>query len=302
MSNFSHLSYKPHATEYLAHRLNEGNLVLFLGAGTSAGFGLPNWLKLVNELRIVANLPILSGEATTTNLQEAADEVEDILKGEKLSDAIRSILYKDFDSLSIEKVLDNKLLVAVTSLLMGSKRGRVTRVVTLNYDSMLEWFLELFGFIVQPIYKLPALEGSEDVRVYHPHGYIPHSSVGNDTGDQIILSQSSADRRLGSPNDKWFEMTRHILSTGVGLFIGMSENTLGDRALSPLFLHCSEQFKEVRPLGVWLLYKSEISKAKDFSRKGIVPLQINDDAEMIGFLLEICQKARLIIKKPHILS
>lgn len=302
MNNFSHLVYKPNAIEYLAHRLNQGTLVLFLGAGASRGFGLPDWLTLVNKLREVANLPVLSGNPTADELQEAADEVEDSLKGESLKEAIKNILYIGFDEIKIQQVLDNHLLVAVTSLLMGSKRGRVSRVVTLNYDSMLEWFLELFGFLVQPVYKLPVLEGSEDVRIYHPHGYIPHASLGLVSSDKIILSRSSADLRLGSQNDPWFEMTRHLLNTGVGLFIGMSENTLGDRALSPLFSHCAEQLKGTRPLGIWLLYGGEVSKGKDFSRKAIIPLSIKDDSEMVGFLLEICQKARLIVKTPETLA
>jgi hypothetical protein len=286
MNHFDELKDPNHAIEYLADSLSDGSLVLFLGAGTSVGFGLPNWLKLVNALRLEVSLPEINDTSSADDLQHAADEIDDVLKNKfDLIDLIEKHLYNGFDDLSLVSALENHLLVSISALLMGSKRGHVTRVVTLNYDSMLEWFLSLFGFVVKTIYQLPELEGSEDIRIYHPHGFVPIPKMGLDRSNFVILGMHSANQRLGNMGDPWFEMTRHILDTGICLFIGMSGNTLSDRILSPLLA-------DIRPLGIWILL-GELTRAKEheFARNNIIPMPIKESKDISEFLLKICQKA-----------
>lgn len=291
---FNELKFQSNAVSHLAYNLNEGTLVLFLGAGTSKGFGLPSWLELVNLLRKDVGLSDLSSTGVTAeDLQHAADEVQDKLKGKaELIDIIQRHLYNGLPDLTSAKIFDNHLLVSISALLMGSKRGHVTRVVTLNYDNMLEWFLSLFGFIVKTVHKLPELEGSEDVRIYHPHGFIPHPKTSSVKSDFVILGMDSANQRLGTPSEPWFEMTRHILNTGFCLFLGMSEQTLSDRAIAPLFRTSGERVKSERPLGIWVLL-NDLSSAKEaeFQRNNIVPLVIKGVDNISEFLLEICQEA-----------
>lgn len=295
-SDFSELKHIPNSIEYLATNLKDGSLVLFLGAGTSKGFGLPDWVGLVNSMRKEVNLPLLSSSSSAEELQNAADEVADELKNNgNLVDLTEKYLYENIQSLPLIKVFENKILLSISALLMGSKRGHVTRVVTLNYDSMIEWFLSLFGFMVKTIYELPALEGSEDVRIYHPHGYIPHPDLNANRSDFVILGMDEVNKRLGTVGHPWFEMTRHILDSGVCLFLGMSERTLSDRALAPLFTTSGQKHNGIRPLGVWIL-KNPIStsKEKEFARNNIIPITITDEQEICNFLLQICQKAMTI--------
>lgn len=294
MMEFNELKFQSNAVRHLAHNLNEGSLVLFLGAGASKGFGLPTWLELVNFLRTDVGLPVLADVGVSAeDLQHAADEVQDKLgSAAALINLIEKYLYDGMKDLASTKIFDNHLLVSISALLMGSKRGHVTRVVTLNYDNMLEWFLSLFGFIVKTIHKLPELEGSEDVRIYHPHGFIPHPLASSIKSDFVILGMDSANQRLGTPGDPWFEMTRHILNTGFCLFIGMSEQTLSDRAIAPLFRTSGERVKPERPLGIWVLLNSlSTAKEAEFQRNNIVPLIINGVEDISKFLLEICQES-----------
>ncbi len=300
-NSYEHLGHIPSSITYLASNLNEGNVVLFLGAGTSKGFGLPDWVSLVNGLRRRVGLSELDAVTSTAqNLQHGADEVLDEIDNNvgKLISYIEEELYPNFDNLSITDVFDNHLLVAISALLMGGKRGRVTRVITLNYDSMLEWFLSLFGFVVKTIHTLPELEGSEDVRIYHPHGFVPIPNKNMKSSDFIILGLDSVNTRWGEIGEPWLEMTRHLLNTGLCLFIGMSENTLSDAALAPLFNNCGKKCMGVRPLGIWLLgHDISLAISKQYARNNIVPVVLSSYSDIPEYLLKICQEAREALNK-----
>lgn len=301
MSDYSYLTDKERATDYLSKCLGDGTLVLFLGAGTSRGFGLPDWVSLINDIRAdpTIKLPPVSATANADDLQLAADEVNGKIGTLALMDLVKKVLYKDILELKISDLFEQQLLVAIASLLMGSKRGHVTRVITLNYDSMLEWFLSIFGFVVKTISDLPCVEGSEDVRIYHIHGYIPHPESGfsNSKEDSFILGMEAIDRRLGNRGDLWFELTRHLLYTGDCLFIGLSPKSLTDRALGPLLVDSSDKLKKDRLTGVWLnLGDLEPAKEKEFERKNLIPLKMNSKEEIVEFLFQISQKAMKSLK------
>jgi len=293
-------NYKPRLINLLSEHLTDGTLVLFLGAGTSRDFGLPSWVELVNVLRSKKSLPLVDEKSyTADSLQDAADEIVRATTTEELIKMIQEALYPV--DRPIVSVFQNELLIAVAALLMGSKRGRVTRVVTLNYDNMLEWFLSLFGFVVKTIHTLPELEGSEDVRIYHPHGFIPDSASEDPASDFVILGMDHADMRLSNPSDPWFEMVRQILKSGFCLFLGMSHATLQDRALSGLFLRCGQECEPTRQLGAWLLLSKEEPTPKqlsDFQSKNIIVHHLDDPAKVPEFLMEICQEAAKNISAP----
>jgi hypothetical protein len=281
------------ATTMLADHLQKGTLVLFLGAGVSVGLGLPNWVDFVNSIRTKAGLPQISPTINADQLQIAADEVRAVVQN--INDyhlLLRDALYVNIANLSSD-VLANKLLISIGALLMGSKRGSVQRVVTLNYDSMIEWYLSLYGFVVRVVDKLPDLEGGEDVRVYHVHGFLPHSNMrGYQNSDEIILGFESVNKRIGTPGDLWVDMLRHIISNGMCLFVGMSENTFNDRALAPLFTTIGAHVSAVRPTGVYVLTGNRNSTVEQhYLRNNMVPLYVNNYDDIPDYLLGICREA-----------
>lgn len=295
MNDFDHLKNVANAKISLADNLKDGTIVLFLGAGASKGFGLPNWVELINFLRKKENEVPLPDDTAVDTLQRAADAIQRKIGDDLLKDYIQECFYDNKVKSNISDSLKNTLLVSISALLMGSKRGHISKVVTLNYDDMLEWFLSLFGFCVKTISNLPDLEGSEDVRIYHPHGFIPNQISGKLRSEgNLILGLASANRRLGTPGDLWFEKVRDILNSGVCLFLGMSANTLRDRALAPLFQTCGEGVMGERPLGIWILSKEEMKDPTiegEFDSVNIIPLSFSSFEEIPEFLLEICQIA-----------
>lgn len=294
MNSLDQYKHPDSAAQLLARHLGDGTLTLFLGAGASVSFGLPNWLALVNGLRGRAGLSVKHFQ-NAEELQIAADEVKEAFSTPELwHDAVTAELYGRIPNATSVSALEHKLLIAIAALLMGSKRGHVTRVVSLNFDTMLEWFLSTFGFVVKSVSSLPYLEGSEDVRIYHPHGCLPLPGFRVvERSESIIFTLSEADSRLGAPNDPWFELTRHILSSGFCLFIGMSPASLNDRALSPLLTHAAGIYKGHRPTGVWLVWEQLTQELeKQYDRRNIVSIQTSSVNDICEFVLTICQNAR----------
>lgn len=286
------LTYAPRAKDYLATHLQEGTLVLFLGSGSSSGMGLPEWVEFVNDIRARAGLSSVSTSLNAEDLQIAADELRDeCASNDEYLKILKECLYKNMKHLSSTQ-LRSDLLGAIGALLAGSKRGNVQRVMTLNFDSMLEWFLSIYGFVARVVYSLPELEGSEDVRIYHPHGFLPHHSLALKDSDFIILGLDSVNERLGRNGDPWFELTRHVLRTGVCLFVGLSERSFSDRALAPLINTTGKELENERPTGIWLLKNSIAdTKKNQFLRNNVVPLVLGTDEGIVDFLLEICRTA-----------
>lgn len=289
--DLSDLRQPDRAASYLAARLRDGTLVLFLGAGVSSGFGLPQWVALVNRLRKRVGLGLLPEAASSEDLQIGADEGRaKFSPGQDYRDALRSALY-DGVSLSADRLLA-PLMVAIGALLMGSKRGRVKRVVSFNFDSMLEWFLTMHGFVVRVVRDVPALEGDEDVRVYHPHGFIGHPSLDMRDSSDVILGLDSVHARVGSPSDPWFDTTRHLLRSGVGLFIGMSQRSFRDPSIGSLIMATGKEISLTRPTGIWII-RGNVTREEheEFERRNVVALPLQGEAEIREFLLDVCQKA-----------
>lgn len=282
------------ALDFLKEHLQQGTLVLFLGSGASSDMGLPEWVTFVNDIREKMQLdPVpVSPTPSAETLQIAADEAKEKCESDdEYFQLLKECLYKDLEELT-SAALRNDLLTALGALLMGSKRGNVRRVVTLNFDSMIEWFLSMYGFVTRVIYSLPELEGSEDVRVYHPHGFLPHDSLNLPGSDFVILGLDSVNKRLGKLGDPWFEMTRHILKSGFCLFVGLSSRSFLDRSLAPLLAATGDELRNKRPTGIWMLME-EIDEAtrKQFLRNNVVPLVFETPEAIVDFLLEICRKA-----------
>ena len=291
---------RPLGVELLSSHLFDGTLVLFIGAGVSIGLQLPGWLDLVNAVRETAGYNRLDKDARADDLHEACDEVRYKLGEKKFFDIVKKTLYKDPPDRIRERLYKNKLLTALTAMLVSSKRGRIREVVSFNFDSMLQWYLSLFGFTVQTITKLPALVGSEDVRIYHPHGFLPHEEMSHlHDSDFLTIGLDSIDSRIGKPGDLWFERTRQLMHSGMCLFIGLSENSFKDRAISPLIKAVANEVGLERPLGFWLIYREMTGNADSFLRRSVVPIVLKDEDDIAEYLLEICRESALLLNPDN---
>lgn len=304
--DIEHLMYKPRAIEHLSVQLNRGTISLFLGAGISKGIGLPDWPELIESLNIEYHKstnkkfdintyqPLVSVDSTAIELQEIADDIITRVNNiEKFHDILQKALYPENISFNADSNFFNqKLLSAIGALMIGSKRGRVKNVITFNFDNILEWYLNIFGYIAKIIYKLPKLEGDEDVRIYHPHGFIPHPDMNLKRSDFSILGLNSVSKRLGEQGDPWFEKTRHLMRASTCLFVGMSERTFKDMAIAPLINTVGQEVRAERPLGFWIIYgKLKDNQRNNFLKNNVVPIELNTENEITDFIFSICQES-----------
>lgn len=294
-----HLTNEGRAVEYLASELSKGTLLLVLGAGASAEVGLPGWAELLRRCRGKMGLPIdkaVDG-ASAEVLQQLADDLERQRFKDNPGGLAQLVKQELYDGVDLGgSFAGRELLVALGALMMGSRRGSASRVITFNYDSVLEWYMSLCGFVSRVVVRPPGLEGAEDVRVYHPHGFLPHPGMLLDDSPEIVLGLSKLNERLGTPGDTWNELMRHLFGTGVALFIGLSVRSFRDRAIAPVLAFVGKQKGRTGATGIWLLAdKLDPDQSLDdlraeFGAVGVALLALGKD-RMPGFLLRVCAQA-----------
>jgi len=281
--------------EALGTALFRGELVLFLGSGVSAPFGLPQWNTLLvdcaHDLGISLDPKLLKSKAGAL---EAASKIKDVAGS---SDAYRSIVSKNLYK-HHNRLAPTALFSAVTSMLSGSVRGKISTVITLNFDDLLETFLVLGGYDCQVIKSWPSLTRAADVTIFHPHGFLPKSGGVAEkfygSSSNIIFSKDEFGGVLSKTKSEWRQIIGSIIRQKVVLAIGLGA---GEPHMRALFV---DAFKEVsdRPLAFWMSRKKEGSTIlsgrdqKFYQACNIVPIVLEDfDPQFPRFIQGICQAA-----------
>ena len=293
-----HLTHWSRALPLLASALIEGTLTLFLGAGVSSGAMLPGWDELLR--RMLAEVgeahDHITPSTSADDLQLAADQLKQGYYGNDDAKWALAVSRSLYNAVKLHpRLLRDDLLIALGVLMSGSRRGKVSRVVTFNYDSVLEWYLSLCGFTTRVVIQPPELEGSEDLRIYHPHGYLPHPDMKCQGSNFVIIGSQAINKRLGTPGDPWFEETRHLIETSVCLFVGLSIRSFRDRAIAPLI---AASRAGGRPVGFWFLTRDSLDRtigatSAEVLGANVVPLFLERD-EIPSRLLEIAQTAVIL--------
>lgn len=277
--------------EHVAMRLGQGSTSLFLGAGASHGFHLPNWAELVASVRAHAGA---KAPASTVRPEEEAGMLLRKHFGKDraaFAEAVRKALYSTARS-DHAFMLRSELLQAVAAFLTNSIRGRGGAVVSFNFDDMVETYLRLLGFVVKSETSVPAWNDRADVVVYHPHGMLPLDKT--KPGTPVVFAASDFDAVVGRQEDAWNQTMSSILSTTFPVFIGLSgeDNRLRSlltavRDKHPARVRDSSMYWGVRPTP-----KGEeehvVERWKDM---GIAPRFIDGYAALPSWLLGVCQKA-----------
>ena len=279
------------AAKDLGHALFRGELALFLGAGVSMDSRLPNWLKLVKGCSEACKIDHsdLDENTSAEKLRSRTDSIEASF-GARIEDyhaCIHDALYKGFKP----PLTPTPLLQALGALTMGSKRGSVTEVLTLNFDDILEQYLGIHGFLGKAILDPHQLRGTTDVNIFHVNGFLPHNQRDRWSDKPVTFSEKSFDEVLANEGS-WKAQVRTLLTTKVVLSVGLS---LGDSHLRSLITDADVQVKfkaAARPAAFWLttskLTSDELTQMRT---RRIVPLIFSDHKKFPDFLLSICQEA-----------
>jgi NAD-dependent SIR2 family protein deacetylase len=274
---------------FLSELLARGQIALFLGAGISEAMSLPDWDGLLESCFETKELQ----RPTQFNFKRQAEILrtkfykDDNLGFEKF---IKEELYKNVDP-SFTNLNKLKALVAISSLVMASRRGFISEVVTFNWDNLLELFLSYHGFVVNSIIEPRHWSKQADVTIIHPHGYLPYNS--SKFSENIIFDQKSYSKIQGDPTNLFNQKILTIMRSNFSIFIGLSGE---DDNLDSLVETCSNEHiakREQIPFwGITFNTNSEDLSIPIWKDRGIFPQIISDyEEDMPSFLFQICQQS-----------
>lgn len=288
------------AKESLGQALFRGELVLLLGAGVSAPFGLPTWIGLLNECASALGIILDQKEILTKMgaLKAASQIKKKAGSAEKYLEIVTSKLYQGHS-----RFAPTPLLSAVSAMLSGSARGRVSTVVTLNFDDLLETFLLLGGYDCQVVKSWPVLTRSADVTIFHPHGFLPKrggiTSHFFTPSASITFSEDEFGNILSKRKSEWRKAIGSIIRQKVVLAVGLGAR---EPHMRSLFLEAANEVTD-RPLGFWVGKKPTSGKdisARDkifFEQCKLAPIMLdNYDPDYPNFIQGVCQSAARCFK------
>jgi len=274
--------------DHLARQLTLGRLGLFLGAGVSQFYGLPDWDTLMGRLfaKHGEDYPAGADPVAKAGYLRAQFYKGDV---EGFKRDLAEALYQG-QSLDFAKIRENATLAAIGSLVMSSKRGSAAKVFTLNYDDLLENYLEYHGFTTAVVWSERHWAHNDDVTVYHPHGFLPLAD--RQPSEDLVLGSAEYHKIMQS--DLWRPLLQTALRTHTFLYIGLSG---ADMHLQHLLEAIDGKHAIADARIAYHTVRFSLAGAKDevapvLEPQGVFTHAIQDYAELPDFLFRICQAAR----------
>jgi hypothetical protein len=282
---------------HLGKALFRGDLALMVGAGISNSLGLPRWSDLVKKCLAETGLPHddIDEKTEIARLQRAVGEVRGKIGDDtKFNELVRKTLYagtKERNSANI-----TPLLTALGALMMGSRRGRIKEVWTLNFDDVFEWYLRMNGFLTQTVTNVPCLLHDVDVTVFHPHGFLPLDPCNGKSSEKIVFDDTSyAEFSCNKEYQDWKHASQNVVSSKVILSVGLgwSSDSFQTmiRAASSNIISRPVAFWFFGPAGTADQIKNRESDKANCLKHHVVPLEFASYDDFAPFLLGICEEA-----------
>jgi len=274
----------------LGQLLRNSALRLFLGAGASSGFGLPEWKLLIarvldkdRDSAFLSSLDTMS----ITDLRRLVDPLDD--GSATYVGRVREALYRDVKADLLEQLQGSPLLLAVAALLTGAHRGRIDSVVTYNYDDLLEQYLRMLGLAVCCRIRPDELSTRADVELNYVHGRLPQGWEASMAIPEIILSEKSYRSRRAEIESGWPAMIAHGLFSKIGLFVALSGD---DSSILDVLKRAQNRVRRSADYtGYWLLTPDAFDRNKDdILEVGMCPIRLEKE-KIAQFVFRICQCA-----------
>jgi len=266
--------------KYLANQLNKGRLCIVLGAGISKSFGLPDWQTLIKNLYDEKGKTL-----SNDNFMEAAEKYKTEYQQDYISD-VKKALYKDAN-IEFTQLTTQSTLAAIGALVMASKRGTSSKVITYNFDNVLELYLNYFGLASNSKYETLHWASSADVEIYHPHGFLPYKVESN--SEEIVFDQASYSKIIGNRTNPWNIHLSSIMMTHTCLFIGLSGKDLD---LDSIIHNTIGNHKSIQSnYPYWgVSFVSDDNEKNKWKERKIFPYKIKSDfSDLPDFLITIAQ-------------
>jgi hypothetical protein len=170
----------------------------------------------------------------------------------------------------------------------GSNRGRIDAMLTLNFDSYVEMYLRLYGFITQSISTFPCILKRADVHIFHSHGYLPLGTEdGNDT--DILLSKQTYLEAMGENDNFRKRMMEYVFGQKKILAVGLS----GDDDFSRSVLAAlAKRNTHGSLMGFWVASPNcSNDKVHELKKSNLAVVRLTSFNELPEFLFSIARHA-----------
>ncbi len=287
--------------DILVEALCKGELALVLGAGISKFLKLPLWHELIAGCARRAGLRSLAKgidkNTAAEELRKAFDQISERCGRKKTPDILEIVSQALYQALSKKgntypsEVALSPLLIALGALTMNSSRGSVSEIISLNFDDLLEWFLDLHGFSTQVVTEYPTLlRADKDVRVFHPHGFLPLRRTAYQPSDFFVLSQKQYLATMADAGSSWSIALQNLLISKILLFVG---TRVEDPDIHLHLTRAEPLLAKTRPFGYVLIQQAELTKkrADEIRRLNLEPFVVKSYRTAHFDLLRICQGA-----------
>lgn len=246
-------------TDSFIHKIQNDNIVVFIGAGLSINSGFPSWNALIEAiLDGIKDKEVKSEKFKSALRDDILTPIEVLEKISKYKTEVIEILYKE-----LSKFND------VTSTDLHKKIGLLSnKIITTNYDSLLEQSLPDFNKITYTNNFKVAKLSEIDKYIYKIHGDISEP-------DRCILFPQEYELHYSEQeNSSVFEFKKIISDKSI-LFIGFS---LTDPYINYVFDYINNLYSGFSPEH----YIITTDKSKDWPSK-ISPILIDnyDDLENV---------------------
>jgi hypothetical protein len=207
---------RPSWTNLLLSKLKllnqEGRIAIFIGAGISAGCGLPGWEKLVQSLAVVE---YKGGKA---GVRGALANFSAITQ----SRILKTRLKDDFNKAVADVLYASPYQLSPT--LHAIARSNVRRICTFNFDDLIEEALAIQGVDFRSLEPGDPLDADfAGTIVLHPHGFLSASMTAEECArKRIVLSEEDYHALYANPYS-WANLVQmSLLLSQSCLFVGVS--------------------------------------------------------------------------------
>lgn len=212
----------------LGSALKTGRLTLVCGAGVSVGAGIPVWNKLllqllksmIERLSIDHSLNLGSNAAEEFNARHGSSA---LILGKYLKNNLGNDFCKKVrEELYSAKPTTCPLIDSIVELSRPQRDGKpLDSIVTFNFDGLIEENLTASNILNRAIYTEAINHDSNELPVYHVHGYLPRTGKIPDETD-IVFSEDAYHSQFIDPFS-WSNLIQlNKLTQNTCLFVGIS--------------------------------------------------------------------------------
>lgn len=278
------------AVDAVGALLRAGCLNLFLGAGVSAGFGLPYWRLLVARILGRGDDAVFIESLRDKSDRDMGRLIDDVDNGKvDYISRVYGALYDDISETLVDQLQRSPLLLAVAALTTGTSRGRIQHVFTYNYDDLLEQYLNMLGYIVRIRTGHSDYSYKSDVEINHVHGFLPQSWTVDSKLPDLVLSERSYRGRRSGIDEEWSSYVEHSLYSKAALLLGLSGD---DSGTLDIFERAKKRVRRSDDYnGYWLLTPDAyLRNAQPIREVGMCPISIEKE-QLPTFIFRACQAA-----------